>query len=317
MTDSGVKTDVWALWQSLVDSQEELSPFLMPDWYRALESRIPTFRSCPRLLEIQGEPVVLPLASSNWRMGMRVLESGPWATYGGFIARGRVFVEEGIELLTRIPSLNEPVLRFTTPPGFDTLPVAGPQVERETLILDLRSGYETLHDRVFTRQMRAGIRQAHEYQVEVYPAATDEEDRAFRELYHLSQKRWSEGTEAFPDSFLAGWSQEPDRFARLWLARFEGVPVAGALILYGKKIAHYIAGAGNQDAFKTRPNHLLFATIVAEACDRGCLSLNLGSSAGLKGVERFKQQMGAKPDSYCTVSFDHRVVRGMRRIRGR
>ena len=82
--------DVWAVWERLAGTIEPLSPFLLPDWYRALERRVPRFQSTPRLFEIDGEPVVLPLAASRWHLGTRVLESGPWATYGGFLSEGRL-----------------------------------------------------------------------------------------------------------------------------------------------------------------------------------------------------------------------------------
>ena len=313
--EAAITEDVWAVWERLAATIEPLSPFLLPDWYRALERRVPRFRPSPRLLEIDGKPAVLPLAASRWHLGTRVLESGPWATYGGFLSEGRLLVEPGAEFLPGVPSLRAPTLRFTTPPGFEILPGAPLTSPKETHLLDITPGYVELHDHIFTRQMRAGIRKAQEQGVHVEMASSAEDDEAFLRLYQLSRERWGGGTDGFPDSFLDGWSQESGDFARLWLARLDDRPVAGVLVLYGRGEAHYMAGAGDQEAFHARPNHLLFATVIADARDREISLLNLGSSGGIAGVERFKRQLGARPAGYVTATYDHTIVRRFRKFR--
>ena len=68
--------EAWEAWEDIAESREDLSPFLMPAWSRALHVRMPRFTPCPRPLEIEGRPAVLPLMSSPWHAGLRVLESG-------------------------------------------------------------------------------------------------------------------------------------------------------------------------------------------------------------------------------------------------
>ena len=63
------------------------------------------------------------------------------------------------------------------------------------------------------------------------------------------------------------------------------------------------------------PNNLLFSTIIADACGKGYRSLNLGSSSGIEGVERFKEQMGGKIANYVTATFEHPWLRGVRKLR--
>lgn len=304
--------EVWEHWEQLAASKENLSPFLMPAWYRALQTRIPEFQPCPRLFEIEGHRAVLPLVSSRWHLGFRLLESGPWATYGGLVADCEFEASRLAETLSAVPSLSCPSFRLTTPPGVEEVPGAHHIVHKCTRLVDLRPGYDEIHQHVFTRQMRSGIRRAQERDVEIVVGDSEEDDRAFLDMYEESRTRWGDETEGFPSAFLSGWSAQPDNFARLWLARLDGKAVAGALVLYGRGQAHYLAGAGDRDAFPARPNNLLFAAIITDACERGCTSLNLGSSAGLEGVERFKEQMGGKPAGYVATTFEHVLLRILR-----
>ncbi len=303
-------------WERLIQSHEELSPFLCPQWYQVLGKRIPEFHSSPLLIDTGLSNAVLPLVSSPWHLWMRVFESGPWATYGGVVTPQSVLISEGTGIFRSLISAAYPTLRITTPPGSTQVDGADSCIERETRIVDLHAGYENLVEQSFTRQMRAGIRKAQESGVTVRPSSSNDDDRAFLELYRLSRQRWG-GSEGFPDSFLMNWSGEDQQFARLWLAWLDSKPVAGALVLYGRRQAHYVAGAGDAAAFSNRPNHLLFAKIIEDACRRGFLNLNLGSSAGIAGVERFKSQMGGVAAKYVTAAYDHPCLRGLRKVRGR
>jgi hypothetical protein len=63
------------------------------------------------------------------------------------------------------------------------------------------------------------------------------------------------------------------------LAEWENEVIAGCLVLYGSRYAHYHLGASSRAHLSHRPNHLLFRQMIIEASRRGKEFLHLGGGA--------------------------------------
>jgi lipid II:glycine glycyltransferase (peptidoglycan interpeptide bridge formation enzyme) len=78
----------------------------------------------------------------------------------------------------------------------------------------------------------------------------------------------------------------------------DGELAAGSLCFYGGGEVFYWSGAMHERFSKSRPNNLLQWLVMEDAETRGFSEYNMGASGELGGVRRFKQQFGARPQSY-------------------
>lgn len=126
--------------------------------------------------------------------------------------------------------------------------------------------------------------------------ATQREDMAQYYRLHLHTRSKKHGMPAQPQGFFYGlW----DAFAaqgamQLLLAEYEGVVIAGMVLLAAGTTARYAYGASDEQYLHVAPNNLLMWTAIRWACSQGYRVLDMGRTASdNEGLMEFKRRWGA------------------------
>lgn len=115
----------------------------------------------------------------------------------------------------------------------------------------------------------------------------------FLPLYGQAVSRWSERlTWRRPDAYFRAILDLPQ--TRCFVALRDEEPISAMIVGSYGKIAHYISGAAGTDALPCGASNLLLSEILLWAKDRGIEAVDLGPSAGLEGVQQFKESFGAQ-----------------------
>ena len=160
--------------------------------------------------------------------------------------------------------------------------------------LDLTPGYEAL-ERSFSAMTYRNVSKALRAGLEVRVAENEDDlARLFYDLHLRTRRR-------------LGIPVQPRRFFRLlWRNGLErglghallvlerGRPIAGAVFLVERGTVVYKYGASDERAWSLRPNNLLFAEAIRQACDEDRKRLDFGrSNVGDVGLRAFKASWGA------------------------
>ena len=92
---------------------------------------------------------------------------------------------------------------------------------------------------------------------------------------------------------------------------------AGGVVLYGRDEAFFWSAATVPNYAVLRANNALAVCIIAAAASRGAAWLNLGSSEGLPGVQKFKRYLGATEISYFTIYWQRPIYRLVELVKSR
>lgn len=277
--------------------------FHSPAWAASMAGLVPEFRAeALGCILDDGTPVVLPaVVKKKKRLLRKALEykSMEPGVYGGFIA-GRMLTAGEIELLAGA------VLRLKSTTGriVDTpwqplnLPNTFISKKLETHIVQLNPDFEALQ-KGFSRGQKSNLNQARRKGVTVRLAASRQDIDDYFAIYLESVQRWGEtaGEVYGKDLFLRLYGSG-DPQIQFWLAEVEGRIAAGVLALAWNHTILYWHGAASEQYFKHYPNNLLHAHIMAWGSQGGYLRYDMGASAGLAGVARFKESFGAQVQPY-------------------
>jgi hypothetical protein len=249
-----------------------------------------------------GTPVVLPCVVKKKKRLLRQVKdykSMEPGVYGGFLAP-RLLAPEEIELLA------EAVLRIKgasgrmveTPWQPLSLPASFISKKLSTHIVALRPDFETLQKQ-FSRGQKSNLSQARRKHVAVRRAATEADIDAYFSLYTETVKRWGEtaGAVYSKELFMKLFKMD-DRHIIFTLAEVESRIAAGIIAFAWGRTIIYWHGAALQEFFKHYPNNLLHAELLAWGCANGYQVYDMGPSAGLEGVARFKESFGAQAHDF-------------------
>jgi CelD/BcsL family acetyltransferase involved in cellulose biosynthesis len=290
-------------------------------WQAATRGRV---QAEPHLVTFSdGATALLPLCSTPTMARLaKTYLSGHVATLGGWISDDDLAAPHAALLADALTRRFGNVVWKLNP--FDPLTTPFRSLANEpdeTDVLDLSPGFEEVHRR-WTKGHRSAVTKARRVGVTVSTASTPEDWRAYHAVFQDSVRRW--GKDAFfihgPELFQElGRQRRPN--VRLWLARFEGEVVAGALCLYANHHVSYWHGAALQRHFPLRPVNLLLYEAIRHACEQRHLRwFDLGSSGPLEGVRSFKRSFGpsAMPCPTVRVEADWlRLARAGRKAAGR
>ncbi len=196
-----------------------------------------------------------------------------------------------------VPAPDEPLTRYLAARGF--VPAGhGGNFEgtqpRFVFRLDITPGLDELMAS-FAHKTRYNIRLAERRGVEIRAAARDELPVFYRLLAETAER----------DRFLIRnrqyfeviWDELVERdYARVFLAWYQGEPIAGALALTLGEKAWYLYGASANRHREHMPNHLMQWTMIRWAKERGCTLYDFRGAPGtdspdhpLHGLYRFKK----------------------------
>lgn len=298
-------------------SVESLGCFERPAWVEAVAAA----RGRPhRFVAVRASQAAVPDAwlfgGVHRRAGVPVFESMPMTGYGGWRCASDLSGAEECSLNRAwLRRSGWPLVLLTCRPGRSdalpqqTLPRFIPArwrrqlspLQLSTHVLDLTGDDATLLQRARPR-MRGYLRQAGR-------ADFDFERRTGRQamsrLYHWyvrgSQAWRQQDTTPLPEGFFAALADDPG--AETWTVSHRGREVGSALFLLGRTEVQYQAsGTERIDAPLTAMESVLWHA-ARHYRDRGYATLNLGASAGLDSVARFKEKFGATERVYERRSY--------------
>lgn len=203
-------------------------------------------------------------------------------------------------------------------------------IPRRAHIVDLGMGYERLHDELFTKKTRAGIRRAVQSGVTVEWDTSGALLPEFHELRQRSIERWArQQNEPLRLAHYRAERQEPLRKLehlarslkgkfRVYVARHQGVAVAASTVVIDRNSDELLGVMDKELSAPVCANDLLQAVTLEHACQAGCSFTHLGESGFSPGISHFKERFGARAYDYHEYRFERlpvsRVDLGLRTV---
>ena len=228
----------------------------------------------------------------------RVYWSMPACTFGGWVSAGRLTEGHAAALIEHFGRFRDLIWRENP---YDPLlrNIAIPDAADDfTQAIDLTAGYEAAKKRSDYAHRRA-VRSALERGVTVSEASNFDQWKSYFSLYEASLERWKAAGHLRSRGYSLGLFraifETPADHRKLWLAQVNGKAVYGTLCFYWNRHAVSWNSAGAAEFFNEyRPNDLLQDTIIRDAAAAGYEWYDCNPSSGLKGVEEFKEHIGAQ-----------------------
>ena len=117
---------------------------------------------------------------------------------------------------------------------------------------------------------------------------------------YLAQARSWRGHRPYPLAFLAALVEHPSRFARLFVARSENQLLCAILVLSSADDSFIWWSGSSPAARRTVAYPYLMVEIVRVMGEEGRKRVSLGSSGGIAALERYKESVGARPETVWT-----------------
>lgn len=266
-----------------------------------------------------GREALLPLCHQS---RMKGLLSGyvcsPEATYGGWISEQPLTTSHAV-LLTRwlLEAEGKNLVWRLNPYDPLALPAAmicSVEARRDQTHAIRLSGDPEQLFKGFKKGTREDIRKAQKKGcIEVSPAESVEEWRAYHRVYQDSLARWGHS----PDEGY-GWDlfdqlrRLDSPYVRLWIARYDGQVVSGELSFYAKRQSVSWHAATLKDYLRSGVSKYQSFEILKDCCARGLEWLDFNPSAGLDGVKELKESFRAEALPAPLVYVDTAVKRLIR-----
>ncbi|MFO7181752.1 MAG: GNAT family N-acetyltransferase [Pseudomonadota bacterium] len=295
------------------------SPYWAELWQRFTGSRRRS--AAKRITFSDGRTAIVPLVLEDKLWGLlNRYASSPEATYGGWISKDPLGPEHADRLLdwllTQLPESLVWRMNPFDPHVLEAGLRRGLQCRADsTHVVELNADPEELLRR-FRRSCRNDIKRAlKQGRITVEPARSVEEWRAYYEVYQHTLGRWGHrSNEGYPWELFECMMSLGCPELTLWLGRFDGRIVGGALCLYAKRHVGgwHAATLGEylrENVFKVE-NYL----IMVDALRRGFVWYDMNPSAWLSGVSAFKENFHAKKLPAPLVYVDSPLKRVVRRV---
>lgn len=311
-----------AEWADLVSADGEATFFHTLDWSELLARNLGGWS--PRfVLAREGETLVGGLPLMKRRRGpFTILQSMPFGTYGGAVLLPGAPPETAARLLEEAAataaSPNVASLVIVDLP--DRLGAAARALgfvghEEVAQIVRLDRPYREIWS-AFRPSARNKIRKAEKAGVTVRRGESPRDFAAYHDMLLECCRRWGTRPE-FGRGFFEGMASLDTGRAQLWLAEHAGGIVGGDLNFTMHGTIVNWGNVSRDSARSLAPNNLLHATGMREGAAAGFRIFDLGSSAGIRGVEAFKEAFGTERVPYRRYHMDKPWFRTARRLAGR
>lgn len=252
----------------------------------------------PKLVTFSdGKTALIPLSSQKLYWGlvsdhMSSVEGG----FGGWISTDPLQLEHAVLLVDYLTVRNRINIVWRLNPYDDLVFKAQPPItwDDETHAINLEKDFKS----IYTNQSSA-VRKARKAEKSGVVVSIEDSLEGWREYYEVYQetiKRWGDNTiSVYAWSLFQEIFQRKSPHIKLWVARYQGKIVSGALCFYAKKHSVYWHGSSLEDYFQFRPVNLLMYEIMKDAHSKEYTWFDFNPSAGLKGVAAFKESLGASP----------------------
>lgn len=275
-------------WDSMADADGTAIYFQTREWFR-IWADYAGFKDDTKLIHFKsGKKVLLPLTHICLLKGLMNVHFLAPKGMGGFVTNDELDPAEKkalFRILRKIKMLYcaaNPYDGLTN--GFD-----GFNAEDFTQFLDLSEGFDTIFKRWtwgHYSRARKGIREG----ITAEPALTEDDWKSYFGLYLDNLARWGEKTtNAYQWPLFEMMYRRKSSKIKLWLARYEGQIISGALCFYHNRHVSYWHSATSERFYKKlNATQVLQYYIIKDACEKGFFIYDFLPSSGIKGVIDFK-----------------------------
>jgi len=216
--------------------------------------------------------------------------------YGGFIG-DREHIPEFLGLLNhwakkekiqRIQIVEVDIKKKQDLPDFNC-------VESYRHLLELKDKSTDLIWRNYKDSLKRNIKTALKSDLYFEKIRSRGEVESFYQLYLDSMRRNRALTKYPLQLFYKIYDLLVPEFSDIFFAKYHNQPVAGIVVIYSEKIAHYFHGGSVTEHLHQRPNDLLFHHAIRLAKERGKSYFDfMGSSKKMLSLIQFKEKWGAE-----------------------
>lgn len=275
-------------WDSIVDTVESAIYFQTREWFD-IWADYAGFENDTRLICFDsGKKVLLPLDRMNLFKGLVKVHFLAPKGMGGFVTNDELDADEKRALFKILKKIG---ILYCAANPYDKLTNEFDKFNNEdfTQILDLSEGFEPLFKKWtwgHYSRARKGLREGITAEV----AATEDDWKSYFELYQDNLARWGKKTtNTYQWNLFKIMYRKNSPKIKLWLAKYQGQIISGALCFYHNKHVAYWHSATSQRFFKKlNATHVLQYCIIKDACEKGFLLYDFMPSSGIQGVVDFK-----------------------------
>lgn len=328
MDDSAVQLDrpTRAEWEATWRECHYATFFQSPAWAELWErvSNGQTECTPERLTFPNGHRAILPLCFEHKYRGLLSRHvASPQATFGGWITKDALDLKEASVLLRHTLERRPQSLVWRMNPYDKLMFLAGKQLGLEcrrdyTHALNLEGGAPALLAR-FKNGYRSDVKKAQKHgRISVDAATTLDEWRAYYRVYLETLGRWGHtAEEGYPWKVFQTMAELRSPDITLWLGRYDGAIVSGELCMYSKRHVVSWHAATLRDYLRTNIAKVQIYHVISDACSRGYRWFDFNPSAGLEGVQVFKESFDARPLPAPLVYVDSKLKRYARSVASR
>jgi lipid II:glycine glycyltransferase (peptidoglycan interpeptide bridge formation enzyme) len=208
---------------------------------------------------------------------------------GGFVTNDALDNDEKKELFSVLNKIN---MFYCVVNPYDQITNEFDRFNNEdfTQVLDLTEGFNTLFKK-WTWGHYSRTRKSLREGITAELASTENDWKSFYRLYQDNLSRWGEKTtNAYGWNLFEIMYRKKSHKIKLWLAKYDGQIISGALCLYhNKHVAYWHSATSERYYKKLNATHVLQYNIIKDACDKGFLAYDFLPSSGLEGVINFKE----------------------------
>ena len=243
-----------------------------------------------------GKKALLALSCQRHLKGLvKKYISSPAGTYGGWISSDGIGIEHAtlmVEFLTK--KLGNLIWRINPfDPNLKNIDADNTKHDF-TQYLNLKDGFDYIK-KLWSKGNISAIRKASKVGVTIKESGSWKEWEQYFEIYKDSIRRWGDTVSSrYSINLFKAFFKKHSPNIKLWLAYFEGKPIAGALCFYHNHHVVCWHGATLEEYFPKRPNNLLYCEIIKDACKKNYWWFDFNPSGGHEGVVNFKNRFSTK-----------------------
>jgi len=305
-------------WDELVAATPSSSFFQTRLWSDVLTETLDDHEPV-RAIATDGDVLLAAIPAIRRRRGpLSVVESMPFGTYGALLRRPDAPSDVADGLVTALcDAVAGPTLAQIRLVDFGgDLHGACTDFEQhacDAQVVPLDRPYDEIWS-AFKPSARNKVRKAERAGVTVREASGTEDFLRYHAMLEECSKRWG-SVNPFGRAFFERLANGTDEGVQMLLAEHDGVVIAGDLNLIGGRCVFNWGNVSHRDAVRLAPNSLLHARGMEEGCRRGLLTYNLGGSAGIEAVAKFKSAFRPERVTYHEYVLEKGWMRLGRRLR--
>jgi len=305
-----------AEWNALVAGDPGATFFARTEWVELASGVSP--RSDPVYLTARdGGRLVAGLpAVQKRRLGFSTIESLPFGTYGGVVSAPGCPPEAAAGLLRRFGR----IARSPVVAAAHLMDLRGAACDlgrfrardEGAQIVRLDRPFEEIWNG-FKPSARNKIRKARKAGVGVRRAAQADDFRAYHSMLVELSERWGDPC-PFDVGFFLALSELDPSHVQMWVAELDGAIIGADLNFVQNGWIMNWGNVSRHEARRHAPNNVLHSAAIERGIEDGHRVYDLGSSAGIPGVEAFKSAFGTERIALRLLSAEKAWYRCARRV---